>query len=272
MRLFESWCMALAACYFAVVLLCIVQTTRIAYYGHRVRSFRVGFLVLSIGWMALKGVFWLSVQSWSLIGLVVFSELPPCGQMASYLLFLVFCAQHVHRQIWAVQGPRYWLAFTAANLATLGSVVGFSIPALLARDSDSSAASATERKETRLGMIFSVSIYAVLCASLATYAWLIWNQRDGAGSMHGGRCTGARDEPDTRSLQAHISFKTGFVKKSKKASGIVPVLFVASGVFLLRAVYDLVLVTDLVTPITIKEDNMGYVVPFYLLTEIFPTL
>lgn len=275
MQAFEAWCIGLAVCYYAVVLLCIVQTARIAYHGHQLRSFRVGFLLLSTTWMALKGIFWLDVQNWSLLGLVVFSELPPCGQMASYLFFLIFCAQHVHRDSWAVQGPRCWLVFTLANLATLGSVVGFTIPALMARDSDSSAATTEQHRETHLGVIFSAGVYTVLCASLAIYSWLIWNQRDaaGAGSKLGSRNTGSRGgSPDSGSAFTQISFKTGFAKKNRKVSGIVPVLFAASAVFLLRAVYDLLVMTSFVTPIAIEQGKMSYVVPFYLLTDIFPTL
>lgn len=275
MQAFEGWCVGLAGCYYAVVLLCIVQTVRIAYHGHQLRSFRVGFLLLSTTWMVLKGTFWLNVQSWSLLGLVVFSELPPCGQMASYLFFLIFCAQHVHRESWAVQGPRCWLGFSLANLATLGSVVGFTIPALIARDSDSSAGTTEQRRETHLGVIFSAAVYTVLGASLAIYAWLIWNQPDaaGAGSKLRSRNSGVRGRsPENVSAFTQISFKTGFAKNNSKVSGIVPVLFAASAVFLLRAVYDVLLMTSFVTPITIEQGHMSYVVPFYLLTDIFPTL
>lgn len=275
MRVFDGWCVGLAACYCAVVLHCIVQTARIAYHGHQLRSFRVGFLLLSTAWMALKGIFWLNVQRWSLLGLVVFSELPPCGQMASYLFFLIFCAQHVHRQSWAVKGPRCWLAFALANLATLGSVVGFTITALVERGSDSSAATAEPRKETQLGVIFSAAVYAVLCTSLGIYGWLIFNQRDAAGAgskTAGSRFAGPSGGPDGGSALTRVSFKTGFVKKDQKVSGIVPVLFAASAVFLFRTVYDLLVVTRFATPIAIEQDNMRYVVPFYLLTDIFPTL
>ena len=62
------------------------------------------------------------------------------------------------------------------------------------------------------------------------------------------------------------------MKKDQKVSGIVPVLFAASAVFLFRTVYDLLVVTRFATPIAIEQDNMRYVVPFYLLTDIFPTL
>ena len=51
MQAFEAWCIGLAVCYYAVVLLCIVQTARIAYHGHQLRSFRVGFLLFSSTWM-----------------------------------------------------------------------------------------------------------------------------------------------------------------------------------------------------------------------------
>ena len=272
MRVFEAWCVGLAACYYAVVLVCIVQMARIVYHGHPLRSFRVGFLLLSTAWMALKGIFWLNVQSWSLFGLVVFSELPPCGQMASYLFFLIFCAQHVHRKSWTVQGPRCWLAFVLANLATLGSVVGFTIPALIARHGEGSAATIESSSELRLGVVFSAAVYTVLCVCLACYGWLIWNQRNGskAGSQH---TTGARGGRSTDGpASASISFKTGFAKNNQKASGIVPVLFVASVVFLLRAAYDVLVATRLTMPIAIEAGNMRYVVPFYLLTDIFPTL
>ena len=275
MQAFEAWCIGLAVCYYAVVLLCIVQTARIAYHGHQLRAFRVGFLLLSTTWMALKGTFWLNEQSWSLLGLVVFSELPPCGQMASYLFFLIFCAQHVHRESWAVQGPRCWLGFTLANLATLGSVVGFTIPALIAKDSDSSASTIEQHRETHLGVVFSAAIYTVLGASLAIYAWLIWNQPDaaGAGAQLRSYNSSARGGVlDNASVFTQISFKTGFAKNNSKVSGIVPVLFAASAIFLLRAVYDLLLMTSFVGPITIEQDQMKYVVPFYLLTDIFPTL
>ena len=274
MRVFEGWCVGLAACYCAVALHCIAQTARIAYHGHPLRSFRVGFLLLSTAWMVLKGIFWLNVQRWSLLGLVVFSELPPCGQMASYLFFLIFCAQHVHRQSWAVYGARCWLAFALANLATLGSVVGFTISALIERDSDSSAAAAEARKETRLGVMFSAAVYAVLCTSLGIYGWLIFNQRDAAGAgskTAGSRFAGPSSEHGGPAL-TRVSFKTGFAKKNQKISGIVPVLFAASAVFLFRTVYDLLIVARFATTIEIKQDNLRYVVPFYLLTDIFPTV
>jgi uncharacterized membrane protein YgcG len=294
MRAHDGWCIALAACYFAVVLLCAVQVARIAYHGHQLRSFRVGFLALSLAWTALKGIFWLNVQGWTLLEWVMFSKLPTCGQMASYLFFLIFCAQHVHRKSWAVQGPRCWLGFALANLATLGSVVGFTVPALLEGDADGSAATAEQREETHLGLVFSAAVYAVLCVSLAMYGWLIWsrnqpaaanaaaaaakpggggNRRGGAvkggapASSGGGGGGGGGSSPLTK-----ISFKTGFVKKDEKVSGIVPVLIAASVVFFLRTVYDALLATGAVLPLAITDGHMQYAVPFYLLTDIFPTL
>ena len=43
-------------------------------------------------------------------------------------------------------------------------------------------------------------------------------------------------------------------------------------VFLLRALYDLLLATGLLAPMPIDQGHMQYAVPFYLLTDIFPTL
>ena len=80
-----------------------------------------------------------------------------------------------------MQGPRCWLAFVLANLATLGSVVGFTIPALIARHGDGSAGTIESSSETRLGVVFSAVVYSVLCVCLACYGWLIWNQRKGDG-------------------------------------------------------------------------------------------
>jgi len=229
--------LALAACYYAVSLICGFQTATIAYHGHQLRSFRVGFLLLSLTWTALKGVFWLDVEGWTLLEWVLFSKLPTCGQMASYLFFLIFCAQQVHRRSWAEKhSRRCWLFFAAANLASLGSVVGFTVLALVAGNGGAgggsgSAATAEQQEETTLGLIFSATVYTILGASLAMYGWLIWARNTpspttsaaaaAAAAAGSKRVSGAETAP---APPTQVSFKTGFVKKDERVSGIVPVL------------------------------------------------
>ena len=226
--------LALAACYYAVSLICGLQVSTILYYGHQLRSFRVGFLLLSLTWTALKGVFWLDVEGWTLLEWVLFSKLPTCGQLASYLFFLIFCAEHVHRSSWAEKhSRRCWLFFAAANIFSLGSVVGFTALALAGDDGSGSAATAEQQRDTTLGLVFSAAVYAILGASLAMYGWLIWARNlpasptaAAAAAAAAGSKRGSWAEPGSGGAAAptQISFKTGFVKKDEKVSGIVPVL------------------------------------------------
>ena len=131
----------LAAGYLAVALLCAAQTAAIAYHRHRFRSFRVGFLLLSLLWTAVKGAFWLREPAgWSLLELILLSKVPTAGQLASYLFFLVFCAQHVHRRSWqATHGRRCWGFFALANAASVGCVVAFGLLASAESGSGSAA-------------------------------------------------------------------------------------------------------------------------------------
>jgi hypothetical protein len=83
--------------------------------------------------------------------------------------------------------------------------------------------------EEVLGAVFAAVVYCAISSCLGVYAWLIWRQAE-----------------DSRANK--VSFRTGFVKKDQKASGIVPVLGVAALIFGGRTIYVTLLAAGVASP------------------------
>ena len=92
-----------------------------------------------------------------------------------------------------------------------------------------STASVSKHTEEVLGAVFAAVVYCALSSCLGVYAWLIWRQAQ-----------------DSRANK--VSFRTGFVKKDQKASGIVPVLGVAALIFGGRTIYVTLLAAGVASP------------------------
>ena len=124
----EAGPVLLATAYGSVCMFCIVQVCTIWCHRHMLLSFRVGFLSLSAIWTGLRAIFWLAPvaiggDTW----ILVFNDLPIVGQLSSYLLVLVFCAQQLHSHTWHSYGWRCWMLFVGAVVAALCTVIGMHV-------------------------------------------------------------------------------------------------------------------------------------------------
>jgi hypothetical protein len=116
--------LVLAVCYGLVCLGCAWQVAVIWFHGHMLRSYRVGFLSLSGFWTVLRAAFWLNSSREAVVLMAIFDWMPTAGQLASYMLFLVFCEKQVHPRQWGRRSCRCWLMCGGATLASVATIIG----------------------------------------------------------------------------------------------------------------------------------------------------
>ena len=264
---------ALAACYLLVFLVCVVQVAVIWWHGHQLQSFRVCFLVLSSSWTLLKGILWLNSAEAlhsNVAAAVILDKLPLVGQLLSYMFFLVFCGKQVHSEMWQKYQWRCWALLLVVALVLVAIVVALGLVTAAGNRKSMGESSASGGggggsigmdQENVLEESLSAVVFWVLAVLMAVYGWLIWRRH--------------KDEQTNK-----ISFKTGFIKKDQRVSGIVPVLAAVSLIFSARTLYDVLIATGVATHGKITKGPGGpaeasglqYAIPYYLVADIFPTL